>query len=116
MSSAPIEHADGLPQPLRNQAVLTIALGIIMAVCRQRQVANWCAGKCRRSRPTSTRARPSRSGSSTATSSAITISLLPLASLGEIDRLPPRLSGRGWCCSRWRPLSARLRIRTCSLC
>ena len=32
MSSAPIEHADGLPQPQRNQAVLTIALGIIMAV------------------------------------------------------------------------------------
>ena len=27
-----MEHADGLPQPQRGQAVLTIALGIIMAV------------------------------------------------------------------------------------
>jgi MFS transporter, DHA2 family, multidrug resistance protein len=32
MSSAPTVHADGLPQPQRNQAILTIALGIIMAV------------------------------------------------------------------------------------
>jgi len=32
MSSAKIEHADGLPQPQRNWAILTIALGIVMSV------------------------------------------------------------------------------------
>jgi DHA2 family multidrug resistance protein-like MFS transporter len=32
MSSAKIEYADGLPQPQRNYAILTIALGLVMAV------------------------------------------------------------------------------------
>jgi DHA2 family multidrug resistance protein-like MFS transporter len=32
MSSAKIEHADDLPQPQRNWAILTIALGLVMAV------------------------------------------------------------------------------------
>src|SRR6185312_12670832 len=32
MSSAMIEHADGLPLPQRNLAILTIALGLVMAV------------------------------------------------------------------------------------
>ena len=32
MSSAIIEHADGLPQPQRNWAILTIVLGLVMAV------------------------------------------------------------------------------------
>src|SRR5438270_295342 len=36
MSPAPMEHADGLPQPQRGQAVLTIAAGLIRAVVRLR--------------------------------------------------------------------------------
>lgn len=32
MSSAIMEHPDGLPQPQRNWAILTIALGLVMAV------------------------------------------------------------------------------------
>ena len=32
MPSAIVEHADGLPQPQRHWAILTIALGLIMAV------------------------------------------------------------------------------------
>jgi MFS transporter, DHA2 family, multidrug resistance protein len=32
MSSSAIEHADGLPLPQRRYAILTIALGIILAV------------------------------------------------------------------------------------
>ena len=32
MSSTKIEHAGGLPQPQRNYAILTIALGLVMAV------------------------------------------------------------------------------------
>src|SRR6185437_9874300 len=32
MSTARIEHADGLPQPQRNWAILTIALGLVMSV------------------------------------------------------------------------------------
>ena len=32
MSSAIIEHADGLPQPQRSWAIFTIALGLVMAV------------------------------------------------------------------------------------
>ena len=80
MSSAPIEHADGLPQPQRNQAVLTIALGIIMAVVDS-AIANV--------------ALPTIAADLDASPAfsiwivngyqlAITISLLPLASLGEI--------------------------------
>jgi len=80
MSSAPTVHADGLPQPQRNQAVLTIALGIIMAVVDS-AIANV--------------ALPTIAADLDASPAfsvwivngyqlAITISLLPLASLGEI--------------------------------
>lgn len=80
MSSAPIEHADGLPQPQRSQAVLTIALGITMSVI-DGAIANV--------------ALPTIAADLDASPAfsiwivngyqlAITISLLPLASLGEI--------------------------------
>lgn len=80
MSSAPIEHADGLPQPQRNWAVLTIALGIIMAVVDS-AIANV--------------ALPTIAADLDASPAfsiwivngyqlAITIALLPLASLGEV--------------------------------
>ena len=46
---------------------------------------------------------------------AITISLLPLASLGDIYRLPARLSVRGWRCSRSRRWAARCRTRWSTL-
>src|SRR5580704_14592835 len=80
MSSATIEHADGLPLPQRYWAILTIALGIIMAVV-DGAIANV--------------ALPTIAGDLHASPSfsiwivngyqlAITISLLPLASLGEI--------------------------------
>jgi DHA2 family multidrug resistance protein-like MFS transporter len=80
MSSASIEHADGLPQPQRNQAILTIALGITMAVIDS-AIANV--------------ALPTIAADLDASPAfsiwivngyqlAITISLLPLASLGEI--------------------------------
>jgi DHA2 family multidrug resistance protein-like MFS transporter len=80
MSPALIEHADGLPQPQRNRAILTIALGITMAVVDS-AIANV--------------ALPTIAGDLDASPAfsiwivngyqlAITISLLPLASLGEI--------------------------------
>src|SRR3954453_2282876 len=80
MSSAPIEHADGLPQPQRNQAVLTIALGIIMAVV-DRAIANVGLATIA--------ADPDASPAFSiwivnGYQLAVTISLLPLASLGEI--------------------------------
>ena len=80
MSPVPIEHADGLPQPQRNQAVLTIALGIIMAVVDS-AIANVAL-------PTiaiDLDASPAFSiWIVNGYQLAITISLLPLASLGEI--------------------------------
>jgi DHA2 family multidrug resistance protein-like MFS transporter len=80
MSSVPIEHADGLPQPQRNLAVLTIALGIIMAVVDS-AIANVAL-------PTiaiDLDASPAFSiWIVNGYQLAITISLLPLASLGEI--------------------------------
>src|SRR6202166_1040193 len=80
MSSAIIEHADGLPQPHRNWAIVTIALGIVMAVM-DGAIANVALP-----------AIASDLDASPAFSIwivngyqlAITISLLPLASLGEI--------------------------------
>jgi len=75
-----IEHADGLPQPQRNWAIVTIALAIIMAVV-DGAIANV--------------ALPTIAGDLHASPAfsiwivngyqlAITISLLPLAALGEI--------------------------------
>jgi DHA2 family multidrug resistance protein-like MFS transporter len=80
MSSAPVEHADGLPEPQRNLAILTIALGLTMAVI-DGTIANV--------------ALPTIAADLNASPAfaiwivngyqlAITISLLPLASLGEI--------------------------------
>jgi MFS transporter, DHA2 family, multidrug resistance protein len=80
MPAPPIEHADGLPQPQRNWAIFTIALGLVMAVI-DGSIANV--------------ALPTIAGSLNASPAfsiwivngyqlAITISLLPLASLGEI--------------------------------
>src|SRR6201996_2700284 len=80
MPPSPIEHTDGLPQPQRNWAIFTIALGLIMAVI-DGSIANV--------------ALPTIAGSLNASPAfsiwivngyqlAITISLLPLASLGEI--------------------------------
>src|SRR3569623_344703 len=80
MSSVPIEHADGLPQPQRNQAVLTIALGIIMAV-----VDSAIATVALPTIAADLNARPAFSiWIVTGYQLAITISLLPLAALGEI--------------------------------
>ena len=80
MSTLRIEHADGLPQPQRNWAILTIALGLVMSVI-DGSIANV--------------ALPTIAGALHASPAfsiwivngyqlAITISLLPLASLGEI--------------------------------
>src|SRR6202047_4659875 len=80
MSSAKIEHADGLPQPQRNYAILTIALGIVMSVM-DGAIANVAL-------PTIARDLDASPAFSiwivNGYQLAITISLLPLASLGEI--------------------------------
>jgi MFS transporter, DHA2 family, multidrug resistance protein len=79
-SSAVIEHPDGLPQPQRNWAILTIALGIVMAVM-DGAIANVAL-------PTIARDLDASPAFSiwivNGYQLAITISLLPLASLGEI--------------------------------
>jgi DHA2 family multidrug resistance protein-like MFS transporter len=80
MSTTLIEHSDGLPQPQRNWAILTIGLGLVMSVI-DGSIANV--------------ALPTIAGALHASPAfsiwivngyqlAITISLLPLASLGEI--------------------------------
>ncbi|WGS02123.1 MFS transporter [Bradyrhizobium sp. ISRA443] len=78
--SAMIEHADGLPKPQRNWAILTIALGLVMAVI-DGSIANVAL-------PTIARDLDASPAFSiwivNGYQLAITISLLPLASLGEI--------------------------------
>ena len=75
-----IEHADGLPQPQRNWAIVTIALGIIMAV-----VDSAIANVALPTIATDLDASPAFSiWIVNGYQLAITISLLPLASLGEI--------------------------------
>jgi len=80
MPSAIIEHADGLPKPQRNWAILTIALGLVMAVM-DGAIANVAL-------PTIARDLDASPAFSiwivNGYQLAITISLLPLASLGEI--------------------------------
>src|SRR6266576_2348309 len=80
MSSANIEHIDGLPQPQRNWAILTIALGLVMAVM-DGAIANVAL-------PTIAKDLNADPAFSiwivNGYQLAITISLLPLASLGEI--------------------------------
>jgi DHA2 family multidrug resistance protein-like MFS transporter len=80
MSFAMIEHADGLPQPQRNWAILTIGLGLVMAVV-DGAIANVAL-------PTIARDLNASPAFSiwivNGYQLAITISLLPLASLGEI--------------------------------
>jgi DHA2 family multidrug resistance protein-like MFS transporter len=80
MSSVVFEHADGLPTPQRNWAIVTIALGIVMAVMDS-AIANVAL-------PTIARDLDASPAFSiwivNGYQLAITISLLPLASLGEI--------------------------------
>jgi MFS transporter, DHA2 family, multidrug resistance protein len=80
MSPAIIEHADGLPQPQRNWAIATIALGLVMAVI-DGSIANVAL-------PTIARDLNASPAFSiwivNGYQLAITISLLPLGSLGEI--------------------------------
>ena len=80
MSSAIAEHADGLPKPQRHWAILTIALGLVMAVI-DGAIANVAL-------PTIARDLNASPAFSiwivNGYQLAITISLLPLASLGEI--------------------------------
>jgi MFS transporter, DHA2 family, multidrug resistance protein len=80
MSPSTIEHADGLPLPQRNLAIVTIALGIVMAVMDS-AIANVAL-------PTIARDLDASPAFSiwivNGYQLAITISLLPLASLGEI--------------------------------
>ena len=80
MSILRIEHADGLPQPQRNWAILTIALGLVMSVI-DGSIANVAL-------PTIAEALHASPAFSiwivNGYQLAITISLLPLASLGEI--------------------------------
>ncbi len=80
MPSTIVEHPDGLPLPQRNWAILTIALGLIMAVM-DGAIANVAL-------PTiahDLNASPAFSiWIVNGYQLAITISLLPLASLGEI--------------------------------
>jgi len=74
------EHADGLPQPQRKWAILTIALGIIMAV-----VDGAIANVALPTIATDLNASPAFSiWIVNGYQLAITIALLPLASLGEI--------------------------------
>src|SRR5947209_11875686 len=78
--SATFEHADGLPKPQRNWAIATIALGLLMAVM-DGAIANVAL-------PTIARELKASPAFSiwivNGYQLAITISLLPLASLGEI--------------------------------
>ncbi|WP_407154608.1 MFS transporter [Bradyrhizobium sp. STM 3557] len=78
--ASPTEHPDGLPLPQRNWAILTIALGIIMAVV-DGAIANVAL-------PTIARDLDASPAFSiwivNGYQLAVTISLLPLASLGEI--------------------------------
>jgi MFS transporter, DHA2 family, multidrug resistance protein len=80
MSSAKIEHADGLPQPQRNYAIVTVALGLVMSVM-DGAIANVAL-------PTIAKDLDASPAFSiwivNGYQLAITISLLPLASLGEI--------------------------------
>src|ERR1700742_4562377 len=80
MPPAIIEHADGLPQPERNWAIVTIALGLVMAVI-DGSIANVAL-------PTIARDLNASLVFSVwivnGYQLAVTISLLPLASLGEI--------------------------------
>ena len=80
MSTIPVEHADGLPVPQRYWAILTIALGITMSVV-DGAIANVAL-------PTIARNLDASPAFSiwivNGYQLAITISLLPLASLGEI--------------------------------
>jgi MFS transporter, DHA2 family, multidrug resistance protein len=80
MSSTIVEHADGLPQPQRNLAILTIALGLVMAVI-DGSIANVALPAIAKDLDAS----PAFSiWIVNGYQLAITISLLPLASLGEI--------------------------------
>ena len=80
-ATAIIQHADGLPQPQRNWAILTIVLGLVMAVI-DGAIANVALAH---HRPGSLNASPAFSiWIVNGYQLAITISLLPLASLGEI--------------------------------
>ncbi|WP_315703273.1 MULTISPECIES: MFS transporter [unclassified Bradyrhizobium] len=80
MPDSPVVHADGLPLPQRNWAIVTIALGIIMAVV-DGAIANVAL-------PTIARDLNASPAFSiwivNGYQLAVTISLLPLASLGEI--------------------------------
>src|ERR1700760_2317249 len=80
MSSSPVEFADGLPVPRRYWANLTIALGLVLAVM-DGAIANIAL-------PTIAQALDASPAFSiwivNGYQLAITISLLPLASLGEI--------------------------------
>src|SRR5690348_16259044 len=80
MASTMVEHADGLPLPQRYWAILTIALGITMSVIDS-AIANVALPTI----ASELRARPSFSiWIVNGYQLAVTISLLPLASLGEI--------------------------------
>jgi DHA2 family multidrug resistance protein-like MFS transporter len=80
MSAATIEHADGLPLPQRRWAILTIALGILMSV-----VDGAIANVALPTIASDLNASPAFSiWIVNGYQLAITISLLPLASLGEI--------------------------------
>ncbi len=80
MSPSIIEHADGLPQPQRNWAIVTIALGLVMAVM-DGAIANVALPTIARN----LNASPAFSiWIVNGYQLAITISMLPLASLGEI--------------------------------
>ena len=80
MTSIPVEHADGLPLPQRYWAILTIALGIVMAVV-DGSIANVALPTI----ATDLNASPAFSiWIVNGYQLAVTISLLPLASLGEI--------------------------------
>jgi len=80
MSTSIAEHADGLPLPQRRWAILTVALGIVMAVV-DGAIANVAL-------PTIARDLDASPAFSiwivNGYQLAVTISLLPLASLGEI--------------------------------
>ena len=106
MPAAMTDTADGLPVPQRYWAILTIALGLIMAVM-DGAIANVAL-------PTIAQDLHASPAFSiwivNGYQLAITISLLPLASLGEIIGYR-RVYRRGCCCSRLPRCSARCRTR-----
>ena len=107
MSSVMIEHADGLPQPQRNWAILTIALGLVMAVM-DGAIANVAL-------PTIARDLMRKPGVFDLDRQRLSAGDHDFAAAAGVarrnHRLSTRLSGGAYCCSRSLRCFARCRTR-----